>query len=62
MAFFKHFKIKLLISVVIAGISSLYQLETPDDLHITEKQVMLSKSRPKSYEFLLKLEEYPTVC
>jgi hypothetical protein len=61
MAFFKNFKIKLLISVIIAVVSSLYQLESKDEFQVTEKVVMLSKNRPECYEFLTKFEEYPTV-
>jgi hypothetical protein len=61
MALFKNFKIKLLISVIIAVISSLYQLESKDEFQVTEKVVMLSKTRLECYEFLTKFEEYPTV-
>ena len=61
MAFLRNFKYKLLFSAIIAIISSLYQLETKDELKIAEKVVMLSKNRTETFEFLIKFEEYPKV-
>jgi len=61
MRFFKNFKIKLLISILIAFFASLYQLETSDDFQIVDKKVMLSKNRADVFEFLTQLEQYPSV-
>lgn len=61
MRMFKNFKIKLLISVLIGVISSLYQIELKDELHVTSKKVMLSKNRLETFEYLSNLENYPNV-
>ena len=61
MGFFSYFKYKLIVSVVIAVISSFYQLENEEDLEISTKVVLLHNSRHKVYEFLINFEEYKTV-
>ena len=61
MVFLRNFKYKLLFSAIIAIISSLYQLETKDELKIAEKVVVLSKNRTATFEFLIKFEEYSKV-
>ena len=61
MRLFKNFKYKLLISVLVGCLSSLYQMETKDELVVCEKKVMLSKPRLDVYEFLSNLENYPAV-
>ena len=57
----RNFKYKLFFSAIIAIISSLYQLESKDELKVTEKVVMLSKNRTDTFDFLIKFEEYPKV-
>ena len=57
----RNFKYKLYFSAIIAIISSLYQLESKDELKITEKVVMLSKNRTDTFDFLIKFEEYSKV-
>ena len=61
MIFIKNFKLKLLVSFIIGAISSLYQLESREELHITQKIVMLNKNRQFIYDFLTKVDEYPKV-
>jgi len=61
MVFLRNFKYKVLISAVIAIISSLYQLESKDELKLAEKVVMLSKNSKDSFDFLTKFEEYSKV-
>ena len=61
MGFFSHLKYKLIFSTIIAIISSLYQLESKDELKISEKIVMLNKNRSDSFDYLVKFEEYPKV-
>lgn len=52
---------KLMTSILISVIATLYQLETDDELLIMDKGVMLSKNRTFVFDFLTKLEDYPAV-
>ena len=52
---------KLMVSILIAGISMLYQLETPGDSLIVEKNVALGKPAVNVFEYVTNLEEYSTV-
>lgn len=61
MRFFKNFKLKLIISIMIGCFSSLYQMETKDELVVCEKKVMLAKQRLETFDFLSNLENYPKV-
>ena len=61
MSFLTNIKYKLIISVIIAIVSSLYQLESKDELKISEKAVMLSKNQTDTFDFLVKFEEYAKV-
>jgi hypothetical protein len=61
MRFLKNFKIKLFVSLVIGILASLYQMETREELHVTQKVVMLNKNRQFIYDFLTKVDDYPRV-
>jgi hypothetical protein len=52
---------KLLVSILIAGASMLYQLETLDDSLIVEKNVSLGKPAAYVFDYITNLEEYSTV-
>ncbi len=54
-------KFKMVISVLVALISTLYQLEVNEELVITSKKVLLSKNISRVFGSLSNLEEYPSV-
>ncbi len=56
-----QWKFKLATSVLVALISTLYQLETDDELLVTNKKVLLSKNISRVFTALSDLEEYPSV-
>lgn len=53
--------LKFILSLVIALISTLYQLESDDELLLTEKRVMLSKNKTFCFDSLTDLEQFPSV-
>ncbi len=55
-------RVKIAISLFVGILSALYQLETDDELYITEKVVMLGKKKSDIFDYLTKMEEYPNVC
>jgi hypothetical protein len=61
MGFLTNIGIKLLISIVIAGISILSQLSSNEDILLADKVVVLGKSPSEIYKVLTALEEYSTV-
>lgn len=61
MIFFKNFKIKITIAVIVGAISSLYQLEDRQEIHIAQKNVTLNKNRQQAFEFVSNLTEFPSV-
>lgn len=61
MIFFKNFKYKLLIATIIGVLSSLYQMEDKQELHIAQKNVTLNRNRQETFDFLSNLQEYSSV-
>jgi len=53
-----QWKFKLAVSVLVALMSTLYQLETDDELLVTNKKVLLSKNISRVFTALSDLEEY----
>jgi hypothetical protein len=61
-SFFRHLKLKVGISVVIAIVASLYKLESDEsDFLLIEKKVLLSKDQKTTFDFISNLENHPTV-
>jgi hypothetical protein len=52
---------KLFVSLFIAAISILSQLETLDDILIVNKDVVVAKNPVYAFEFITNFEEYPSV-
>lgn len=61
MIFFKNFKIKLIIAIIIGVLSSLYQLEDTQELLIVQKNVTLNKNRQEAFDLLSDLTQLSTV-
>jgi hypothetical protein len=61
MAFSLKTKMRMLFSSIAAIISLLYQLETGEDLLITEKLVVLAKNKTEIFDHLSNLENYVNV-
>ncbi len=55
------FKAKFLVAIMIAIVGVLYQLRIHDDILLVDKDVVVAKSPLHAFEFLTRLDDYPTV-
>jgi hypothetical protein len=59
--FLDSFKSRLLLAILIALVGVLYQLTAESDILIIEKDVVVAKSPVHVFEFLTRMDDYPSV-